>query len=235
MGDISQPAAPRIPEPTLHRLHGYYRYFQGLEHRGIASVSCSAIGRDLSMDPTLVRKDLESIAMAGRPGVGFSVTELIPGIGAFLGYNGSKRAILAGAGSLGTALLGYRKFAEFGLRVVAAFDNSPLRVGESLHEIEVRHINGLPEFAREMDIHLGIITVPAEAAQRVADQMVRGGIRAIWNFAPANLRVPEKIVVQNEDLYNSLAALSHRLAVKLGEEIRGGKSNGVYAGGARIR
>ncbi|MCE5310409.1 MAG: redox-sensing transcriptional repressor Rex [Acidobacteriales bacterium] len=234
MSDTNQPATYRVPEPTLHRLPDYYRYLQHLEEKGASSVSCSLIGRDLSMDPTLVRKDLESIAMVGRPGVGFRLNELIPGIGAFLGYNGGKRAVLAGAGSLGTALLGHRRFAQVGLQLIAAFDNSPLRVGERVHDVEVRPIQDLAEYVRAMDIHLGIITVPAEAAQKVADLMVEGGIRAIWNFAPVRLHLPPKIIVQNEDLYNSLAALSHRLAVMLSRESRGGKSNGVDAGGARI-
>jgi redox-sensing transcriptional repressor len=142
------------------------------------------------------------------------VEALLRGIEAHLGYNGVNRALLVGAGRLGAALLGHDKFHEYGLEIVAAFDVSPAKIGERLNGIEVLPLTRLPDVAREMNAQLGIITVPAEAAQEVVDLLVENGIHAIWNFAPATLRIPAGVIVQNEDLYRSLATLSHRLVMK---------------------
>jgi redox-sensing transcriptional repressor len=204
----------RISEPALRRLAGYYRHFRDLETRGVRSVSCVALGDELSLDPTLVRKDLESIAIVGRRRVGFAVADLLAGIERRLGYNDFHRTFLVGAGTLGTALLKHWKFQHYGLEIVAAFDIAPARVGEEIGGLTVQHLRELPGFAGDLQPQLGIITVPAEEAQCVADLLVGNGIGAIWNFAPVNLRVPSEVIVQNEDLYRSLATLSHRLVLK---------------------
>lgn len=216
----SSQVGKRIPEPTLRRLAGYYRYFRDLQARGAESVSCAAVGDELSLDPTLVRKDLESLSILGRRRVGFAVAELIAGIEGHLGYNGFHRTFLVGAGPLGAALLKHWKFQQYGLEIVAAFDVAPARVGEEIGGIVVRHLLDLPELAKEFQPRLGILTVPAEEAQCVADLLIGNGIGALWNFAPAHLRVPPEVIVQNEDLYRSLATLSYRLVMKHGGEVR---------------
>ena len=121
-------------------------------------------------------------------------------------------AFLAGAGNLGTALLGHERFSNFGLRIVAAFDTDPEKIGQWIHEKMVLPLGKLADLAERMSIHLGIITAPAEHAQSIAEEMVQGGIQAIWNFAPVRLKVPAHIIVHNEDLYSSLASLSWKLA-----------------------
>ena len=215
MEPVAHPAKPaRIPEPTLRRLAGYYRYFRDLQARGAHSVSCVAVGDELDLEPTLVRKDLESISIVGRRRVGFTLSELIAGIEANLGYNGLNRGFLVGAGNLGTALLRYRQFRQYGLEIVAAFDTASSRVGERIGDLDVRHLRDLPELARDSQPQLGIVTVPAEEAQYVVDLLIGNGVVAIWNFAPVTLRVPPAVIVQNEDLYQSLATLSHRLVMK---------------------
>jgi redox-sensing transcriptional repressor len=206
--------ATRIPEPTLRRLPGYYRYFRDLQSSGAQLVSCAMVGRDLSLDPTLVRKDLESISVVGRRRVGFTLSELVRGIEAALGYGGLNRAFLMGAGSLGTALLGYKKFREYGLEIVAVFDAAPSRVGERLNDLEVQPLERLPELAHEWNPQIGIITVPADRAQKAVDLLVANGIHAIWNFAPVRVQVPPDVIVQSEDLYRSLATLSYKLVMK---------------------
>jgi redox-sensing transcriptional repressor len=118
-------------------------------------------------------------------------------------------------GNLGTALLGHERFSKFGLRIVAAFDTDPSKVGQWVHQKAVLPLDKLADLAPRMSILLGIITTPAEAAQAVADEMVKGGIQAIWNFAPVKLKVPETIIVHNEDLYSTLASLSWKLARRL--------------------
>ena len=213
------PTGRRIPEPTLRRLAGYYRYFRDLQARGAQSVSSSAVGEALAIDPTLVRKDLESIAMAGRRRVGFTVSDLIAGIEAYLGYNGLHRTFLVGAGTLGAAILKHWKFRQYGLEIVAAFDIAPDRVGEEIGGLTISHLDTLSELAAHDRPQLGIVTVPADAAQGVADLLVANGIAAIWNFAPVTLRVAPGVIVQDEDLYRSLATLSYRLVIQKGEAI----------------
>jgi redox-sensing transcriptional repressor len=206
--------ATRIPEPTLRRLPGYYRYFRDLQASGAQLVSCAMVGRDLSLDPTLVRKDLESMSVVGRRRVGFTLSELVRGIEAALGYGGLNRAFLMGAGSLGTALLGYKKFREYGLEIVAVFDAAPSRVGERLNDLEVQPLERLPELAHDWNPQIGIITVPADRAQKAVDLLVANGVHAIWNFAPVRVQVPPDVIVQSEDLYRSLATLSYKLVMR---------------------
>ncbi len=204
-----------IPEPTLRRLPTYRHYLQELKRQGIKFVSCSVIGKDLGFDPTQVRKDIQLTGIVGKPKVGHPVPALIRAIDSFLGWDNVKDVFLAGAGSLGMALLGYERFSQLGLSIVAAFDIDPEKIGSEAHGKEIFSLERLPGLARRMGIHIGIITVPAKAAQSVADLMVEGGILAIWNFAPVALTLPDEIIVQKEDLYNSLAVLSWKLANRI--------------------
>ncbi len=213
-----------IPEPSLRRLPQYHHYLAELQSRGVSLVSCSTIGRDLKCIPVQVRKDLQFTGIIGKPRVGYSVAELVLAIEAFLGWNNVNEALLVGAGNLGTAILGHERFSRFGLQVVAAFDIDPSKVGQYIYGKAVLPLDEMAELVQRMNIHLGIITTPAEVAQTVADEMVKAGIQAIWNFAPVKLNVPEHMIVHNEDLYSSLASLSCELAkrfrVPLQENLR---------------
>lgn len=201
-----------IPQPSLSRLPQYHHFLIELKARGVRQVSCSTIGEALKLVPVQVRKDLQYTGIVGRPKTGYSVEELVQSIETFLGWNNVNEAFLAGAGNLGTALLGHERFSRFGLRIVAAFDTDPLKIGAWIHDKAVLPLDKLADLAQRMSIHLGIITTPAEVAQAIAEDMVKGGIQAIWNFAPVKLKVPENIIVHNEDLYSSLASLSWKLA-----------------------
>lgn len=205
-------AAPSIPQASLKRLPQYHHYLIEMEVKGVRQISCSIIGRDLNFVPVQVRKDLQYTGIVGKPKTGYSVRELIEAIESFLGWNKVNEAFLVGAGNLGTALLGHERFSKFGLRIVAAFDTDPAKIGQHIYEKAVLPLEKLSNLAPRMGIHLGIITTPAEAAQSVADEMVKAGILAIWNFTPCTLRVPGHIFVHNEDLYSSLASLSWKLA-----------------------
>jgi len=207
--------ARTAPEPTLKRLPLYHRFLKKLQPAGKESVSCTDIGAELKLDPTQVRKDLELAGITGRPRIGYAVSSVIDGIEEFLGWKKVNEAFLVGAGSMGAALLGYRKFEECGLKIVAAFDTDPLKIGRTVRDKHVLPIEKLADLAQRMHVLIGIITVPAAEAQAVADLLVTGGIRAIWNFAPIRLRVPPNVIVHNEDLYCSLASLSQKLACEL--------------------
>ena len=201
-----------IPEASLRRLSIYYRSLQDMMASGAThAVSCADLARALGLDPTLVRKDIEMTGIVGKPRVGYPLSELVHWIENFLGLSRPKAAVLAGTGSLGSALLGYEKFRSHGMQIVAAFDNDREKIGQKIHGTEVQPLFFLPDFVRNAGIPLGLIATPAAAAQSVADLMVSGGIRAIWNFAPAYIHIPAGVILQNEDLYHSLASLSFKL------------------------
>jgi redox-sensing transcriptional repressor len=197
--------------PTLRRLPHYHRLLRQLRAEGRVHVSSRLIARRLGAVAPQVRKDLAVTSVVGRPKVGYDVAELIEAISAYLGWRNAVKALLAGVGSLGTALLGYEGFRDAGLDIVAAFDVSREKIGTHVHGVAVYPLSDLPALADRMGVRVGVLTVPAEAAQPVANLMVAGGIRGIWNFAPARLDVPADIVVEDVSLSSSLAVLSGRL------------------------
>jgi redox-sensing transcriptional repressor len=220
MSDGNQEQRDQVPHrtvsvPTLKRLPLYHRFLKKLAEAGRISFSCTDIGEEMELDPTQVRKDLQSAGVVGRPRVGYVLAQVIPVLEEFLGWHNVRDAFLAGAGSMGSALLGYRKFEQFGLNIVTAFDTDPEKIGLRVKGKQVLPLDKLTNLASRMHVQMGIITVPAPEAQAVADLMVEGGIRAIWNFAPVRLRVPEHVIVHNEDLYCSLAELSRKLSESL--------------------
>lgn len=202
-------ASKNIPRPTLRRLPRYYFLLKNLAKTGQAYVSSSDVARELSMEDTLVRKDLSLTGFSGKPKVGYSVTMLIAHIEDILGLNNTKDAVIVGVGNLGRALVGYPGFREFGLHIVAAFDSDNAKIGRSIGGLRIENASSLSDRLLEMDVHLGIITVPADAAQNVADALVDGGVLALWNFAPQHLSIPEHVLIQNENLAARLSRLSH--------------------------
>jgi len=206
------------PEPTLRRLPRYLHLLKFLKETGDKSVSSTLIANELNFDPTQVRKDIEYTGIVGRPKTGFIVSELILAIEEFLNWNNITDAFLVGTGSLGTAMLGYGRFKDYGMNFVAAFDNDEMKIGKTIHETPVLSMEKLVDLARRMHINIGVITVPAFAAQHAADLLIDGGIRAIWNFAPIHLKVPKGVLVENAQLTQSLAVLTHKLADTLARE-----------------
>jgi redox-sensing transcriptional repressor len=204
-----------VSEATLRRMPQYLHWLHKRREQGAEFISCSDIGAELNLDSTQVRKDLETAGLAGRPRVGFSVPDLICAIECFLGWNKVTEAFLAGTGNLGTALLGYDRLKNYGVHIVASFDSDQAKIGTEIYSRQVLPIEKLTGLAARMHVLIGIIAVPAAHAQNVADMMVAGGIRAIWNFAPVSLHVPEHVIVQNEEVYYSLASLSKKLADNL--------------------
>jgi redox-sensing transcriptional repressor len=202
----------KISKPSLQRLPSYLHLLRDLQATGVTWVSCTVIAEKLNKDPTQVRKDIALTGIAGRPKVGYNLDELIRAILAYLNWDRPTDTFLIGAGNMGRALLGYSGFGEHGLNIVAAFDADSRVVGTTIHGRQVLPLSRFKPMAKEMKITIGIITVPAAGAQGAADLMVDSGIQAIWNFAPARLRVPEHIVVENEDLSGSLAVLCRRLS-----------------------
>lgn len=194
---------------TLQRLPMYLSYIKGLPEDAPKNISATTIAEALQLNDVQVRKDLASVSSSGKPKVGYNVKDLIAELEAFLGYNDIDNAVIVGAGSLGKALLNYSGFKAYGLNIIAAFD-----LCEEPTEFQgktVFPIAQLESFCRKVNIHIGIITVPASSAQEICDLLVNSGIRAIWNFAPVHLVVSDGILVQNENMASSLALLSNHL------------------------
>ncbi|NLN91864.1 MAG: redox-sensing transcriptional repressor Rex [Candidatus Hydrogenedens sp.] len=211
----AQETIKSIPEPTLRRLPSYCQVLLGLAEQEQEYVSCTQLGDALHIDPTLIRKDLALAGATGRPKVGYVTKELHQQLEHFLGWNNARDAVLIGAGSLGSALMGYKAFDQYGVNIVLAFDHDPDKIGKKIHGIPVLPLTRMPNLLERMKVHLGILTVPADDAQSISELMVMNGILAIWNFAPIALKVPEGIIVQNEDLFSSLGILSSKLAALL--------------------
>ena len=208
-----------VSKATIGRLPAYHRYLTEKLAQGEKTVSSTAIAEDLHLNAVQVRKDLAVISsVAGKPKLGFELSELIADIDRFLGYDNVTEAVLVGAGGLGSALVGYEGFKNYGLNIVAAFDTDPSLIGTSVGGVKVFDAKELSKLVRRLNVLIGIVAVPRGAAQQVADELVEGGVRAIWNFAPVHLTLPENIAVKNEDMAASLAILSKRLAEILNSE-----------------
>ena len=204
-----------VMKSTLSRLPLYYTYISRLKAEGVESVSSVLLAQHLNLNPVLVRKDLAQVSsVAGHPRTGFEVKQLLVDIDNYMGYNKLDEAILVGVGSMGRILLTNSKFAKFGLNIVAGFDKDPYLCGLQLEGKHILPMEKMESLVQRMGIRIGIITVPDDQAQDVCDQMVKCGIKAIWNFAFVPLKVPEDVLVKNENLPSSLAVLAHNLAVK---------------------
>lgn len=201
-----------ISKATLARMPLYLHFLQEEHSKGAQYISSTVIAQNISVSSVLVRKDLALVSSeAGRPRLGFAISRLIVDIEKFLGYDNLSDAIIVGAGGLGRAFLGYEGFKSNGLNIVAAFDISEQLIGTNVLGKEILPLSKLAAFVEEHKIRIGIITVPKVAAQDVLNQMVDAGIKAVWNFAPAPLRVPKDIVLKTEDLAASLAMLAGKL------------------------
>lgn len=197
--------------PCVKRMPAYLQLLRVLQAEGREHVSGTVLASVHNLESVIVRKDLAMTGAVGTPRIGFRIPELIAAIERFLGWDNQTKAVLVGVGSLGTALLGYHGFQNFGFRFVGAFDHDPNLIGKWIHGRKVQNMDQLIPFVRRGEILLGVLTVPAEAAQATVEWMVRAGIKGIWNFTPTKLELPDDVVSQKEDLAEGLAVLSHRL------------------------
>ena len=199
----------KVSKKMLRRLPAYLDYLISLPE-DVENVSATTMAKKLELGDVQVRKDLAIVSQTGRQKVGRPRKQLIQDIEDFLDLATKTGAVVVGAGKLGQALLEYGGFTEFGLNIMAGFDIQPLgkysRAGKPIYAM-----NRLRSFCKTYEINIGIITVPAPFAQEVCDQLVACGVKAIWNFAPAHLIVPDHVVVHNENLAVSLTSLRIQL------------------------
>lgn len=199
-----------ILKSAISRLPSYYCEIENRVARGEEYVSSTSIAESLGINPVQVRKDLAGISSEpGRPKLGFRVDTLLEDLKKYLGYDHYDEAVLVGVGALGHVLMQYSGFAKYSLDIVAGFDREPKE--KQVGEKPVLPVSKAVSFLKRTHVKIGIIAVPAPEAQGVADMLVSGGVNAIWNFAPTTLNLPDNIIVKNENLAASLAALTTEL------------------------
>ena len=201
----------KIPEPTLRRLPWYLSNAKLMREKGEEYVSSTQISKQINIDSSQIDKDLSYVDIAGRTRVGYDIDLLIQVLEDFLGFTNMHKAYLFGVGSLGGALLRDSGLSHFGLQIVGAFDVNPDLVGTKINGIPIYHSDDFEKRMKLDGVNIGVLTVPIAIAQEISDKMIAGGIKAIWNFTPFRIRVPENIVVQNTSLYAHLAVMFNRL------------------------
>ena len=197
-----------VPKAVVNRLSLYLRELQHLIRDGDETTSSTLLGARLGLTDAQVRKDLAYFGHFGHPGIGYRCTELVQEIKRILGTHRQWQVAIVGLGNLGTALVGHRGFSQQGFRVVAAFDNDHTKIERKIHKTSVYHIDRLEQIVRDKQIKLGIIAVPAESAQSVADALVSAGVEGLLNFAPVTISVPDRVSKIGVDLAIELEQLS---------------------------
>lgn len=199
----------KIPDATIGRLSLYSRYVKEADEKGHSTVSSKHIAKATGVTPAQVRKDLAYFGEFGTRGVGYNSSELYSYIMKILGLDKKWPAAIVGAGNLGRALSQYKGFAERGFEIAAIFDTDPNKIGGKFADIEIFSLEDLPEKAKELGIKLGIIAVPATAAQKVANLLISSGISGIINFAPVNVEAPDNVFLRRVDLAAQLEYLTY--------------------------
>ncbi len=213
MNEQTTPALPNLlPEPTLRRLPWYLAYVSMLRQEGVEKVSSRRLAEDLAVDASQIAKDLSFIRIKGKTRIGYDVAELETALQEFLGFAQCHNAVMVGAGSLGGALMCDSGLNHYGLNIVAGIDTDARVVNTRIKGIPVYPPSELPALVKRLGILIGIIAVPVEQAQDVADNLVNAGIKALWNFTPRRIRVKPGIVVSNTSIYSHLAVMYNRLA-----------------------
>ncbi|MEN6462034.1 MAG: redox-sensing transcriptional repressor Rex [Syntrophomonas sp.] len=204
----------KIPEATVMRLSIYSRYLYQLMDEGVQTVSSGEIATGVGVSSAQVRKDLAYFGEFGTRGVGYKVEELYENLLKILGLDKHWNAIIIGAGKLGSALALYKGFVDRGFHITAILDVDDNTIGKKLSDVEVEPLEVLNQRVQENKINIGLVTVPAVAAQDVTDKLVEAGVKAILNFSPRVIKVPAGVILRNVDLSVNLEVLSFNLVSK---------------------
>lgn len=204
----------KIPEATITRLSVYSRYLKRLDKQMITTISSSEIAEGVGVSSAQVRKDLAYFGEFGTKGVGYNVNDLIRYLVKILGLNVDWNMLLVGAGNLGAALVTYHEFKDRGFYITGVFDNDVTKIGTKILDMEILSLDKMPGIIKKYNVRIGILAIPPQAAQAVADLFVKNGLEAILNFAPININVPKNIEVRNVDLSIMLETITFSLAGK---------------------
>lgn len=202
----------KIAESTVRRLSLYLRFLEEFEEQGATTVSSEALASRGGTTSAQVRKDLSFFGSFGKRGLGYLVPELKTRLRDILGLDRRYRVVVIGAGKIGSALVQYGGFRARGFDLVAIYDNDPKKIGREWNGLVVKHVNELEADLEREPAEIAAVVTPSEAAQGMADRLVRSGITAILNFAPVQLAVPEPVTVKTVNLVLELEALSYVLA-----------------------
>lgn len=206
---MKKTGCPEIPRKTIYRLSVYLRCLARLKENNIQTVSSEALAKVAGVKSTQLRKDLAYFGQFGTRGLGYAVSELSKMISDELGTTSLQPVILVGVGNLGLALLSYRGFEKEGFEIIAAFDAEPKRKRDKKLNQPLLGMDAMPDFIRQNNVKMAILSVPAEAAQEVANQLIEAGVAGILNFSPIVLSVPEEVMVNNVNLAIELENLSY--------------------------
>ncbi|GFR34876.1 redox-sensing transcriptional repressor Rex [Thermobrachium celere] len=201
----------KISMAVIRRLPKYHRYLGELLRKDIDRISSKELSERIGFTASQIRQDLNCFGDFGQQGYGYNVKDLYNQIGKILGLDKEYKTVIVGAGNIGQAVANYSKFERLGFHLQAIFDKNPKLIGIKIRDIEVKDVEYLDTYLKENPTDIGIICVPKEQAQSIADIMVRNGIKGIWNFAPTDLVVPDDVIVENVHLSESLMILSYRL------------------------
>ncbi len=210
---MDQPRSEPIPNPAVRRLSLYLRQLEQFKRKDRRTISSKQLGESLGLTDAQVRKDLAYFGQFGHPGIGYRVDDLISEVRRILGTDKTWNVLLVGAGNLGRALLAYKGFASKGFRLVAVFDADPAKTGRKQGTLAIQPMTELADTIQRHTMRLGMIAVPADAAQEVADQLIDAGIRGLLNFAPVSLTVPSHVALNSVDLAVQLEQLSFQVSL----------------------
>ena len=201
-----------ISRAVVKRLPRYYRYLGDLLERGVERISSNDLSEKMRVTASQIRQDLNNFGGFGQQGYGYNVEFLYNEIGRILGLDKTYHMIIVGGGNLGQALTNYVKFEKRGFKIIGIFDVNPELVGKNVRGIEIRVADEIPRFLRENDIQIAALTLPKSQAEEMAVPLVENGVKAIWNFAHLDLRLPEDVIVENVHLSESLMQLSYNIS-----------------------
>lgn len=204
----------QLPEPTLRRLPWYLAYVNLLHSRNVEYVSSTQISKELNVDSSQIAKDLSFLNIKGKTRIGYEVAMLERELEDFLGFKRQHNAVIMGVGSLGAALIQDMGLSRYGLNIVAGFDVKQEIVGTSICGVPIYDTVELSRRRGEYDAEIGIVAVPVDKAQEVADLLIAAGIKALWNFTPVRIRATEGVVIQDTSIYSHLAVMYNRLGAK---------------------
>jgi redox-sensing transcriptional repressor len=201
----------KISRAVIKRLPKYHRYLKDLLDKDVKRISSKELSEIMGFTASQIRQDLNNFGGFGQQGYGYNVEELFSEIGRILGLVSNYKTIIIGAGNLGQALANYSSFEKFGFNLQAMFDLNPRLIGMKIHDVEVLDIEKIDKYLEKENIDIAYICTNRDAAQNVSEKLINNGIKAIWNFAPIDLKVPEGIIVENVHLIEDLFTISYFL------------------------
>lgn len=200
-----------ISVPTIRRLPLYLSFLKSIENKDKKFITAPEIARELRVDSTQITKDLSCINITGKTKIGYEVANLIAVIEHFLGYHIRRKAFVVGVGNLGTALIKFEEFYQEGMEIIKGFDIAKNKIGKEINNIEILNVDIIKEQFTNTPVDIGIIAVPADQTQKVADMLMECGVKAIWNFSTMPISAPDEIIIENTCIDSSLAMIKWKL------------------------